>query len=429
MAAGIIAEDHRGDEPRRRVVITGVGVIAANGTNVDTFWESVREGKSAADFLTRFDVSAIPSKVGAEVRDFDPQDYMERKTARRLDRCLQFSVAAARRAMMDAKMDFSTTDPDRCGVAEGTSMSNNEAAFETKDAFLKRGYRAVSVSGIISGAAGAGSGEISHELGIKGHAVTICSSSASGNDAVGYALNMIRNEDVDVMIAGGAEAPLIQSAWGGLCASRVMTRHTDDPKRAMRPFDKARDGFVLGEGAGYVVLEELAHAVGRGAKIYAELVSHGRSCEAYHPLAPHPEGGGYLRAMEKSLKSARISPENVDYINAHGTATTANDAIETKAIKRMFGSYARRIAISSTKPVTGHLMGASGALETVICALAIHHSHIPLTANLTEADPECDLDYVSGSSRPYPIRVALNLNSGFGGKNSCLVLRRYSSNS
>jgi 3-oxoacyl-[acyl-carrier-protein] synthase II len=304
-------------------------------------------------------------------------------------------------------------------------MSNNEAAFETQSAFLKRGYRGVSVSGVISGAAGAGSGEVAHELGVRGHAVTICSSSASGNDAIGYALSMVSNEDVDLMIAGGAEAPLIESAWGGLCANHVMTRHTDDPQRAMRPFDKTRDGFVLGEGAGYVVLEELGHALGRGAKIYAELVAHGRSCEAYHPLAPHPEGVGYIRAIEKALKRGGIAPDEVDYINAHGTATPVNDVVETRAIKHFFGKHAVRLSVSSTKPVTGHLMGAAGALETIVCALAIHHATIPMTANLTAPDPECDLDYVARKSRPYPVRIALNLNSGFGGKNACLALRRY----
>jgi 3-oxoacyl-[acyl-carrier-protein] synthase II len=410
----------------RRAVITGIGVIAANGSDRETFWRTVRDGESAADFLTRFDVSSIPSKVAAEVRDFEPSDFMDRKVARRLDRALQFSVAAARIAKEDAGINFANIDPDRCGVAEGTSMSNNEAAHETKEAFLRRGYKAVSISGVISGAAGAGSGEVAYELGVRGHAVTICSSSASGNDAIGYALNMIRSEDVDVMIAGGAEAPLIESAWGGLCANRVMTRHTDDPKRAMRPFDKKRDGFILGEGGGYVVLEELSHALSRGAKIYAEIVAHGRSCEAYHPLAPHPDGIGYFRAMEKALHQAGVQREQVDYINAHGTATLANDVVETKAIKRFFGEHRLRLSVSSTKPVTGHLMGGAGALETIVCALAIHNQGIPVTANLTDPDPECDLDYVVGRSRPYPLDVVLNLNSGFGGKNSCLVLRRYS---
>jgi 3-oxoacyl-[acyl-carrier-protein] synthase II len=416
------------DQSLRRVVITGLGVIAPSGSSLDAFWSSVRDGISPARILTRFDVSRIPSKVGVEVEDFEPEDYMDRKTARRLDRCLQFSIAAARLATEDAKVDFRTVDADRCGVAEGTSMSNNESAFSTKEAFLRRGYKGVAISGVICGAAGAGSGEVSHELGVKGHAVTICSSSASGNDAVGYALSMIRSEEVDVMVAGGAEAPLIESAWGGLCASHVMTRHVDEPSLAMRPFDKTRDGFVLGEGAGYLILEELTHALGRGARIYAEVVSHGRSCEAYHPLAPHPDGVGYLRAIEKAMKQGGLAREQVDYINAHGTATVANDVIETRAIKNYFGEHARRLSVSSTKPVTGHLMGAAGALEAVVCALAIARAQIPMTANLNNPDPECDLDYVADKWRPYPLDVVLNLNSGFGGKNSCLILRRFCSN-
>ncbi len=410
----------------RRVVVTGMGVMAASGKNLDTFWTSIREGKSAACPVTRFDVSQTPSKVAAEIKDFDAARYMDPKTARRLSLSLQYSVAAARLAAEDAKIDFSKIDPDRCGVVEATSMSNNEAAYETKEAFLRKGYRGVTISGIISGAAGAGSGEIANELGVTGHAITCSSSSASGNDAMGYALTMIRNEDVDVMIAGGAEASLIESAWGGFCVSKVMTRHNSEPARAMRPFDKTRDGFLLGEGAGFVVLEELTHALGRGARIYAEVLAHGRSCEAYHPLAPHPQGKGYIRAMEKAIRAARIQRTEVDYINAHGTATDANDLVETRAVKAFFGEHAKRVAISSTKPVTGHLMAGAGALETVVCALALYYKEIPMTLNHQEPGEECDLDYVAGKSRPYPLKIALNLNSGFGGKNSCLVLRNYS---
>jgi 3-oxoacyl-[acyl-carrier-protein] synthase II len=236
---------------------------------------------------------------------------------------------------------------------------------------------------------------------------------------------MIRHEDVNVMVAGGAEAPIVPHIWGGLCLSRVMTRRNSTPLESMRPFDRSRDGMLLGEGAAYLVLEELSYALSRGARIYAEILGHGRSCEAYHPVAPHPEGIGYHRAMQKALRDARISPDSVDYINAHGTATDANDVVETKAIKRVFGAHASRVAISSTKPVTGHLLGATGALETVVCALAVYHQEIPLTLNLHEPDPECDLDYVPDRSRPYPIRAAMNLSSGFGGKNSCLILSRY----
>lgn len=410
---------------KRRVVITGMGVVAANGQTLDSFWASIREGKSAGSYLTRFDTTNIPSKVAAEIRDFDPGRYMDAKAARRLDRSIQYGIAASHMAAADAGIDFAKIDADRTGVVEATSLSNNEAAYDAKHSFLQKGYRAVPVSAMLNGAAGGGSGEIATELGCKGHAITLSSTSASGNDAMGYALNMIRSEDVDVMIAGGNEAPLIESVWGGFCLNKVMTRRSDDPPRAMRPFDKSRDGFLLGEGAAFLVLEELSHALTRGAKIYAELVAHGRSCEAYHPIAPHPEGIGYFRAIEKALRQARVEPSEVDYINAHGTATPANDSVETKAIKNFFGSHAYRLAVSSTKPITGHTMAAAGALETVVCALAIARGEIPMTSNLTEPAEDCDLDYVRDKSRPYPIRVALNLNSGFGGKNSCLVLRRY----
>jgi len=227
------------------------------------------------------------------------------------------------------------------------------------------------------------------------------------------------------MMAGGAEAPILPHVWGGLCVGRVLSRRNDTPTEAMRPFDRTRDGILLGEGSAYLVLEELSYALSRGARIYAEILGHGRSCEAYHPVAPHPEGIGMYRAMQKALRSAGIDVTQVDYINAHGTATEANDLVETKAIKRLFGPHAYRMGISSTKPITGHLMGAAGALETVICALALHHQEMPLTLNHREPAPACDLDYIAGRSRPYPIRVALNLSSGFGGKNSCLALRAF----
>ena len=415
--------NHQSEE--RRVVITGMGVIAANGQDLDTFWRSVRDGKSAGAFLTRFDCSKIPSKVGAEIMDFDPSRYIDPKHAKRLDRSLQYGVSAARLATIDAGVNFDKINADRTGVIEGTSLSNNVSAFETQDAYLKKGYRGVGVSALINGYSGSGCGEIANELGVKGHAITCSTSSSSGNDAMGYALSMIRHEDVDVMIAGGSEAPFIESVWSIFCLNKVMTRHSDNPATAMRPFDKSRDGFMLGEGAAYVVMEELAHALGRGAKIYCEVLSHGRSCEAYHALAPHPDGIGVTRALEKAIRSAGVHPSEVDYINAHGTATAANDVVETRGIKKFFGEYAKDIAISSTKPVTGHLMAGAGALETVICALSLYHQEIPMTLNLTHPDIECDLDYVAGKSRPYPVKIAVNLNCGFGGKNSCLVLGRY----
>ena len=352
---------------------------------------------------------------------------MDTKSARRLDRSLQLSVAAARLATDDAGIDFSKVDADRTGVVEGSSLSNNESAWQTKELFLSKGYRAVGMSALINGYAGAGSGEIAQELGVKGHAITCSTTSASGNDAVGYALNMIRSEEVDVMVAGGAEAPLIESVWAIMCLNKAMSRYVDEPTRAMRPFDRTRDGFVLGEGAGYVILEELGHALSRNARIYAEVLAHGRSCEAYHTIAPHPDGIGVRRALEKAIRQAHILPTDIDYINAHATATEANDLAETRGIKAFFGPHAKRLAVTSTKPVTGHCLAAAGALETIVCALALVHQEVPMTLNLQEPGRECDLDYVKGKSRPYPLQCVVNLNSGFGGKHSCLVLAKYSS--
>ena len=336
MAAGLIPMGRYTDEPARRAVITGMGVIAANGKDLDTFWRSISEGRSPAVFLKRFDVSDIPSKVCAEVRDFEAADFMDKKTARRLDLSLQFSMAAARLAIIDAGIaDISAIDADRTGIVEGSSLSNNESAWQTKETFLKRGYRAVGMSALINGYAGGGSGEIANELGIKGHAITISTTSASGNDAVGYALNMIRSEEVDVMIAGGAEAPLIESVWAIMCLNKVMTRYSDDPAGAMRPFDATRDGFLLGEGGAYVVLEELGHALSRGARIYAEVLAHGRSCEAYHPIAPHPDGIGVTRAIEKGVHKAGIDATEID------TSTPTE-----RPLRRMI--FARRVALKNT---------------------------------------------------------------------------------
>ena len=412
-------------EPARRVVITGIGVIAPNGLTVDRFWDTISRGESAAVPVTRFDVSKLPSKVAAEVQDFKAGDYFEPKKGRRFDLSIQYAMAAAQEAVKDARLDINSIDPDRVGVVEGTSVSGMEASFKGQTAFESKGYRSMSPFTLINAYSGGGSGEVALELGIRGHAVTYSSGSASGNDAVGYAFHMIRDEEVEVMVAGGSEAPILAPLYGAFCLTRVMTSRNDTPKEAMRPFGRDRDGFLLGEGAGFLVLEELSHALSRNARIYAEIVGHGRSCEAYHSVAPHPDGIGLHRAMEKALREAQIAPEEVEYINAHGTATEANDIVETRAIQRFFRNRARMLAVSSTKPITGHLLAAAGALETIVCALAIDRQMIPMTSNLRVPAEGCDLDYVMGSSRPYPLQTVLNINVGFGGKNSCLALRRY----
>ena len=412
-------------EPPRRVVITGLGAIAPNGSSLDVFWESVRTGQSAAGPLTRFDPGGAPVRIACEVRDFAPEKYMEPKVVRRLGRSIQYAIAAAHLAVRDSGLNTDEMEQDRIGIVEGTTVSNNESAASADEAWKSRGYRGISLFAMINGYSGGGSGEIAIELGIKGHAITLSSGSASGNDVMGYALTMIRSAEADVMIAGGAEAPIIPQIWGTFCQGKVMSTFLGEPREAMKPFDIARSGFVLGEGAAFVVMEELGHAIARGARIYAEVLGHGRACEAFHPVAPEPQGVGVFKSMGHALEKNKIDPGEIDYINAHGTATEANDLVETRAIKRFFGKDARRIAISSTKPVTGHLMAAAGAIETIVTSLAVYHQIIPPTANLRVPDPECDLDFVPINPRPYPIRVALNLSSGFGGKNACLALRRW----
>ncbi|HUD47929.1 MAG TPA: beta-ketoacyl-[acyl-carrier-protein] synthase family protein [Candidatus Baltobacteraceae bacterium] len=414
------------DLPERRVVITGMGVISPNGKDIKTFWANVRGGVSAAAPVSRFDASRLPVKIAAEVKDFDVTKYIHSRKPGRFDLTIQYGVAAAAMAVTDSGVDLQSIEPDRVGVVEGTTISGAGSIIKARDSFVANdgNYRALHPYNVIAGYCGEGSSTISLHLGIRGHAVTYCSGCASGNDAIGYAMRMIQSDDLDVVVAGGSEETM-EMLHVGFCRVRAMTEQTGEPSRAMKPFDRHRDGFLLGEGAAFFVVEELSHALGRGARIYAEIVGHGRSCEAYHATDPHPEGVGYARAIEKALRHARIDPAEVSYINAHGSATPLNDPIETLAIKRVFREHARRVSISATKPTTGHLMGASGALETTICALSIWHQEIPPTMNLDEPDPNCDLDYVPGVARSFPVRVALNLNAGFGGRYACLVLRRY----
>ncbi|MBU6400002.1 MAG: beta-ketoacyl-[acyl-carrier-protein] synthase family protein [Verrucomicrobia bacterium] len=422
MAASFLIDS----EPSRRVVITGMGVIAPNGQDLGTFWNSIRKGISAAARVSKFDTSRLPHQVAAPITGFDSRRYMEAKMARRCDLSTQYALAAATLAVRDAALDLSVLDPDRLGVVEGTTVSSMESVLKGHKNYLTHGgYHLLSPMTVVNGYSGEGSSRLALALGIRGHAITYCSGCASGNDAVGYAFRMIQDDEVDLMVAGATDDMMIEPMYAGLCLLKVMTTRNDTPKEAMRPFDRTRDGFLLGEGAAFLVLEDLAHALLRGARVYAEVLGHGRSCEAYHPTDSHPDGIGFRRAMQKALRKARLHPSEVDYINAHGTATPTNDPIETRAIKAVFGEHARRLAISSTKPVTGHMMGASGAVETVITALALQHQELPPTINLNDPADECDLDYLPRQARPYPARVALNLSAGFGGKNSCLVLRAY----
>jgi 3-oxoacyl-[acyl-carrier-protein] synthase II len=402
-----------------------MGLITPSGHDLVHFWENVRGGISAAAPIQRFDASNLPVKIGAEVRNFDISRFGNGKKLGRLDMTVQYSIAAAVLAVEDSGVEIGKMDPDRLSVVEGTTMSGVHSMVKTRDLYLssQHNLRALHPYSLVASYCGVGSSNVGLQLGVQGHAVTYCSGCASGNDAIGYAADMVRSDEVDVSVAGGSEESL-EMMHIGFCRLGAMTEQNGEPARAMRPFDRTRDGFLLGQGAAYVVLEELSHALGRGARIYAEFAGHGRSCDAHHPTDPHPEGRGYCRALEKALRQSRLNPEEVDYINAHGSATPLNDPIETKAIKRVFKEHAHRLAVSATKPITGHLMGAAGAVETVICALAISHAEIPPTINLTEPDEDCDLDYVQDGARSYPVRAAVNLNAGFGGRYACLVLKR-----
>ena len=404
----------------RRSVITGMGVIAGSGQSLATLWESVIEGRSASRRLTRFDADSMPTQIGTEIEAFDGTRFFEAKAARRMDLCYQYGIGAASDAVLDSGLVIADLDPDRVGIALGTSLGALGSTMTTAEGLRTRGYRGAGLGALVNSHNGAGSAEIACHLGIHGHAITIGTGSASSNDAVGYALDMIELDRADVMIAGGAEAPLLPIVWASMCLGRIMTRRNDSPERAMRPFDRDHDGPVVGEGGAFVVIEELEHARARGARIYCEALAHGRSSEAHHPLAPHPEGTGPQAAMQKALRRARVNHEDVGYVNAHGTATAANDGVESSAIQRIFKR--RSLPVSSTKPVTGHLLGAAGALETIITALSLRTQTVPTTLNFDSPAQDCELDYVRGASRSARLKVAMNLNCGFGGANSCLVL-------
>jgi len=406
----------------RRVVITGIGVIAANGLTVEKFWDSLCQGASGVKPTTRYDVSKLPVQVSAEVHDFRIDEHLEAVKMGRLELSVQYGLAASAAAVRDAKLDVAEVDPDRIGIVEGTTTSGVSNVLKV-EAQMRSGQK-IHPYNAIGGYCGEGSSAIGIYLGIHGHALTYCSGCASGADAIGYAWRTVKDDDVDMMIAGGSDA-IFEAQHFGFCRLRAMSELPGEPGTQMRPFDQVRDGFVLGEGSAYFVVEELGHALSRGAKIYAEIVAHGRSAESYHPTDPHPDGLGYVNAMRRALRRAGLHGPEVDYINAHGSATPLNDPLETRAIKTVFGAHASRVGISATKPITGHTMGAAGAIEAAVCALAIHKQQMPPTINLRNPAEGCDLDYLAHGPRPYPVDVAVNLNAGFGGRYACLIFRRY----
>jgi 3-oxoacyl-[acyl-carrier-protein] synthase II len=368
----------------------------------------------------------LPVKIGAEVKGFELGNYLKEKKLGRFTLTVQYGLAggdAGAEGLGNWSGEPGSGSDGGGGRDDGERIGEHDPVEGHLCQGARDNYRALHPHNVVACYCGEGSSTIGLQLGIRGQAITYCSGCASGNDAIGYAAQMIRDDEADVIVAGGSEE-MVEMMHIGFCRLRAMSEKEGEPAGAMRPFDKSRDGFVLGEGAAFVVLEELSRAAGRGARIYAEFAGNGRSCDAYHATDPHPEGLGYGLALEKALRRARLHPTEVDYINAHGSATPLNDPIETKAIKRVFKEHARRLAVSATKPVTGHMMGSAGAIETVICALTIWHQEICPTINLEEPEEGCDLDYVPKVARAYPVRAAVNLNAGFGGRYACLVLKR-----
>lgn len=408
-----------------RIVVTGMSVISPVGTGLEAFWSSLVEGKSGAGPVTRFDTEGYTTKIAAEVKDFVPEKYIEKKEARRMDRFTQFAAAAAGMVLEDAALDLDTVDRDRVGVILGSGIGGLETLEEQHKVLMSRGPGRISPFFIPMMIANMGAAQIAILYGLRGCNLITTSACASSNNAIGDSFRLLQRGHADVMICGGTEAPITPMSMAGFCVMKAMSTRNDEPEKASRPFDMERDGFLIGEGAALLVLERLEHAQKRGAKIYGEVAGYGASCDAYHVVAPDPEGRGAAMAMKMALDDAALKPGDVDYINAHGTSTPLGDKLETMAIKQVFGDHSYKLAVSSTKSMTGHLLGAAGGLEAVACLMAIDKGVIPPTINLENPDPEFDLDYVPNKSREARVGVALSNAFGFGGHNATLILKKY----
>jgi 3-oxoacyl-[acyl-carrier-protein] synthase II len=407
-----------------RVVITGIGVITPLGNTIEKYWDSLINGKSGIDRITKFDVSSYTTKLAAEVKDFVSTDYIEKKEAKRMDRFAQFALSSARLALEDSKLDLSKEDLDRAGVIYASGVGGIETLENQHNILLEKGPGRVSPFFVPMMIPDMAAGLISITYGLKGHNETIVNACASSSSAIGDAFKVIQRGDADFIVTGGSEAAITPLSLAGFCAIKAMTTN-EDPNTACRPFDANRDGFVMGEGSGTLILESLEHALNRGAYIYAEIIGYGASADAYHITAPEPTGAGAVRAMKNALKDADIKTEDVDYINAHGTSTVYNDKYETMAIKNIFGEHAYELKISSTKSMTGHLLGASGAIEAIATILALKNGIIPPTINYVTQDPECDLNYVPNKAIKEEIKYALSNSFGFGGHNATLAFKKF----
>jgi len=409
---------------RRRVVVTGLGIVSPVGNTVEEAWASITAGRSGVDRIKRFDPSDMPCQIAGEVKNFDAGQFLNPKEVRRMDVFIHFGLVAGMEALKDAGIEANPSYAERAGVCIGSGIGGLPLIADTHSAYLEGGVRKISPFFIPGSIINMISGNLSIQYGLKGPNIAIVTACTTGNHSIGEAGRLIEYGDADVMIAGGAECAVHPLGIGGFSAARALSTRNDNPQAASRPWDRDRDGFVMGEGAGVLVLEELEHAKARGAKIYCELSGYGMSSDAHHITSPPDDGDGARRSMLNALKNARLNPDQIDYINAHGTSTPLGDIGETIAVKRAFGDYATKLAISSTKSMTGHLLGAAGGIEAVFSVLAIHHQVAPPTINLDNPSPECDLDYVPHTARSMKIDAVLSNSFGFGGTNGTLIFQR-----
>ena len=410
---------------KKRVVVTGIGVVTPIGNTKEDFWHSLCEGKSGGGHVTYFDTTGFSSRIDAEVKNFEPSKFIDPKKLKRMDKFVQFAVCASKMALEDSGLDLDKANRDMIGVIIGTGIGGLHVVEEQQKSFMERGPKKISPFLIPMLIVNMAPGQVSISLGVKGPNSCVTTACATGGHCIGDAFKIIQRGDAEAMFAGGTESCITPLGHGGFCALKALTTRNDDPERASRPFDKDRDGFLMSEGSGVVLIEELEHAKKRDAVIYAEIVGYGMSGDAYHMTAPDPQGAGAARCMSLALKDAGLNIEQVDYINAHGTSTPMNDKVETIAIKTTFGAYAGKVAVSSTKSMTGHMLGAAGGVEFAAAALAIKEGIIPPTINYTTPDPDCDLDYVPNTARKGQINVAISNSLGFGGHNVTLALKKF----
>lgn len=410
---------------KKRVVITGIGVISPVGSTTETFWESLKAGKSGVSPIDHFDASLFDCKISGRVRDYDPLEFFSTKEARNLARFVQFASVASKKAIQNANIDLKNCDLDRVGVLIGSGIGSIGTVEREHQKYLEKGPSRISPHFIPKIIINEAAGQVSIDTGARGPATCVVTACATATNAIGDAMRFIQYGDTDVMIAGGTESATTEMGIGGFCALKALTKRNDDPEGASRPFDKTRDGFIMAEGAGIVILESLEHAKKRGATILAELAGYGRTSDAYHITAPESSGEGAMRAMANAIKDAGLKPENISYINAHGTSTYLNDKVETLAVKKVFGEYASKIPMSSTKSMTGHLLGAAGGVELAASVFAILEDIIPPTINYQTPDPECDLDYVPNEARAHKVEAAMSNSLGFGGHNASLIVTKF----